>query len=408
MADHPSPELLARYRDGALTAEELLAVDDHLVACHECQERGRTDMRIPPSSLDAALRGTALDAHPEFETLESYVDGDLDPIQREIVEAHLADCQHCAEDAGDMRKARASMHLSRERETVGQRPFSALAWMSWRRMIAGAGVLATAGALAWMLTPPSNRQQSPSDQAATRTSAPRSDGGGSGDATLVASLRDGGSFVSLDQQGTLKGLPSSVAAADHDGVIDALRHARAVIPDDIVRLSGRTGVLMGDASRANALTLVAPLATAVESDRPRFRWNEMATATSYVVTVSDSDFNEVARSGSLTTTDWTVPEPLKRGVTYSWQVTATTADGAVQAPAPPAPLARFRVADARTATDVARARDTYGDSHLALGVAYARAGIVDAAEREFLALKAANPESRLAASLLASVQRRGQ
>jgi len=408
MADHPSPELLARYRDGALTAEELLAVDDHLVACNVCQERGRTDMRIPPSSLDVALRGTALDAHPDFETLENYIGGGLDGIQREIVEAHFADCQHCAEDAGDLRKARASMHLSRERETAGKRPFSALAWMSWRRMIAGAGVLATAGALAWMLTPPSNRLQPPSDQTATRTSAPPSDGGSSGDATLVASLRDSGSFVSLDQQGTLKGLPSSVAAADHDGVIDALRHARAVIPDDIVGLSGRTGVLMGDASRANALALIAPMATAVESDRPRFRWTASPAATSYVVAVYDSEFNEVARSESLTTTDWTVPAPLKRGVTYSWQVTATTAEGAVQAPAPPAPLVRFRVVDARTAADVARARDAYSTSHLALGVVYARAGIVDAAEREFLALKSANPESRLAASLLASVQRRGQ
>jgi anti-sigma factor RsiW len=408
MADHPSPELLARYRDGALTVEELLAVDDHLVACEVCQQRGTADIRIPPSSLDVALRGTTLDDHPDFETLEGYVDGGLDSIQREIVEAHLTDCQPCAEDAGDLRKARASMHLSRERETAGQRPFSALAWMSWRRMIAGAGLLATAGALAWMLTPPSNRLQPPSDQTVTRTSAPPSDSGSSGDASLVASLRDGGSLVSLDQQGTLKGLPSSVAAADHDGVIDALRHARAVIPDDIVRLSGRTGVLMGDASRANALALIAPMATAVESDRPRFRWTEMPTATTYVVTLYDGDFNEVARSGSMTTTDWTVPEPLKRGVTYSWQVTATTAEGLVQAPAPPAPLARFRVVDARTADDVARAREAHPDSHLALGVVYARAGILEAAEREFLAVKSANPESRLADSLLASVQRRGQ
>ena len=408
MADHPSPELLARYRDGALTVEELLAVDDHLVACDVCRERGRADIRIPPSSLDVALRGTGVDTHADFETLEGYVDGRLDSIQREIVEAHLADCRPCSEDAGDLRNARASMNLSRERETVRRRPFAGLAWMFGRRAIVGAGVLATAGALAWMLTTPTIRRQPPSDQTATRTSPAPSDGGSSAAASSVALLRDGRSFVSLDQQGALTGLPSSVAAADRDGVIDALRHARAVIPDDIVGLSGRTGVLMGDASRANAFALIAPLATAVESDRPRFRWTAIPTATSYVVAVYDGDFNEVARSGSLTPSDWTVPEPLKRGVTYSWQVTATTADGAVQAPAPPAPLARFRVVDARTATDVARARDAYPDSHLTLGVVYARAGIVDAAEREFLAVKSANPESRLAASLLASVQRRGQ
>ena len=82
------------------------------------------------------------------------------------------------------------------------------------------------------------------------------------------------------------------------------------------------------------------------------------------------------------------PRPLPRGVTLSWQVTATTARGAVQAPVPPAPEARFRVADARTVASLDDARRVARGSHLLLAIAYRRAGIVDAMNAELEALRA--------------------
>ena len=72
----------------------------------------------------------------------------------------------------------------------------------------------------------------------------------------------------------------------------------------------------------------------------------MPGASRYQVAIFDARFEEVARSEAITGTEWTPARPLPRGVTLSWQLTATTARGAVQAPVPPAPEARFRVADA--------------------------------------------------------------
>jgi hypothetical protein len=42
-------------------------------------------------------------------------------------------------------------------------------------------------------------------------------------------------------------------------------------------------------------------------------------ATSYVVSVFDARYQEVARSPALTGTEWQPPTSLKRGESYSWQ-----------------------------------------------------------------------------------------
>ena len=113
----------------------------------------------------------------------------------------------------------------------------------------------------------------------------------------------------------------------------------------------------------------------------------------------------MARSEAVTDTEWTSPGPLPRGVALSWQVIATTARGAVQAPVPPAPEARFRVADAAHGRPASsEARRVARGSHLLLAIAYSRAGIVDAMNVELEALARENPDSPAVATLAASLR----
>jgi len=87
-------------------------------------------------------------------------------------------------------------------------------------------------------------------------------------------------------------------------------------------------------------------------------------------------------------------------------VTARTAQGSASAPVPPAPEARFRVVDAKTADELARARRRYADSRLVLAVLYARAGLLDDADAELARLSADNADSAIVASLRASLRAR--
>ena len=66
--------------------------------------------------------------------------------------------------------------------------------------------------------------------------------------------------------------------------------------------------------------------------------------------------------------------------------------------------AKFRVLDAARANELAQARRVYASWRLVLGLLHARAGLLDEAEREFRALREANPNSELAHRLLKQVR----
>jgi hypothetical protein len=142
----------------------------------------------------------------------------------------------------------------------------------------------------------------------------------------------------------------------------------------------------------------------VETANPTFSWAPLSGASSYAVAVTDDKLNEVASSGPLTGTEWRPPAPLKRGAVYSWQVTALMDGQAVTSPELPAPQAKFMILDRASSEELRRFRAAAPRHHLGLGVLYARAGLLDEAEREFRALVEANPRSDAARKLLQKVR----
>ncbi|HYO78423.1 MAG TPA: hypothetical protein VE010_18330, partial [Thermoanaerobaculia bacterium] len=154
-------------------------------------------------------------------------------------------------------------------------------------------------------------------------------------------------------------------------------------------------VLRGGAETGDAVAVPEfPVATVVESDRPRFRW---AAPPGGVVRVAvyTPDTQRVVQSGWMQATAWQAPASLPRGTTLVWQVESRTAeeaaDGRVSAPA------RFRVLSSAEAARLVTARAT--GSHLVLGTVAAELGQLDLAAAEFRRLRALNPDSPLAVAL---------
>src|SRR5207247_1160121 len=139
-------------------------------------------------------------------------------------------------------------------------------------------------------------------------------------------------------------------------------------PPVISTLQQGRGTLLGARGAEAALALVGPIGTVVEETRPRFEWTAQPGASSYVVSVFDLNLERVAQGEPLAATEWTPPNPLPRGRTYTWQIRARTASGEITAPAPPAPEARFAVLSQDDADRVAAWRGTYSGSPLTLGV----------------------------------------
>ena len=165
-----------------------------------------------------------------------------------------------------------------------------------------------------------------------------------------------------------------------DGLKPVLRRAPPIAlekPALLDTLITEAAVLRGT-GQGVTFPLHTPVATAVLDDRPNFRWAETPGAT-YEITIVDLDTGTVAASGTSRTPSWRPETPLPRGRTYAWQVAAETTAGRVVAPGRSAGEARFHV----TAQSAAG-----GATPLERGVALAKLGALDDAERELDAARA--------------------
>ena len=101
---------------------------------------------------------------------------------------------------------------------------------------------------------------------------------------------------------------------------------------------------------------------------------------------------------------WTVSAPLKRGQNYFWEVSAVKNGKEIVVPVAPAPRAQFRIIEAQKLGALQNLKRTVPTSHLALGLTYARLGLIKDAEEEFQYLIKENPDSATAKKLLRTVQ----
>lgn len=468
MSEHLNEEQLGRYRGRLMSPAELLRFGEHLAGCDECRRSVRADARLGASFsallADLGLEDLTRGTHVSYEQLADLVDARLAGAERAVVERHLSLCAACDEEARSLsafrdslaaetsisarprRRAREFAPFDRLRALFSlprlpaARAFAALAllltasfaaWLGWNHLRArtgesvarvepsrpaaaaiaraddgasrvsdGGAQAATAGSTGSEVPTPLPRAgATPQDAASQRPAAY---------AGLV-SLDDGGRRVTLSRTGELSGL-SGLSPSQAGAIRDALAVGRATTPDTLAGLKGRRETLLGDDAGGDKKTfaLSSPVGAVVESPRPRFTWQPVGGATRYVVEVYDQSFSKVAASGDLTQTEWAPPNDLRRGAIYSWEVTAYTHGGASRAPAPPAPEARFKVLDEIHARELARAKREAPGSHLALGVLYARAGLLDEAAHEFEILVAANPRSGVARKLLRDVRAQQQ
>lgn len=335
---------------------------DHLSSCADCRRRVAegTDVAGAWGVLQEAL-GVGGDDHVAESEIHAFVDGSLDADRRGEISTHLARCSACAEEARDLQGFAAQFG----RPAWLQRPWTYGA-------LAAAAVLVLGIALTVL----------------SRTQSPRQ----------VASLTDAGGDVTLDSRGSLAGV-GPLEPADRDRVREALEAGRLSLPSMLAELNGRRGVLMG-AADIPAFHLVAPIGTAVLGTRPTLRWTPLPGATNYIVTLQEQPNGDTMNSPPLAGAEWTPDRPLIRGRTYAWQVAGSARGNEIVAPKPPAPPARFTVADASDAERL----EQLPASHLVRGVLYANAGLLDDAERELAALSVQNPNSEIADRLLKQIR----
>lgn len=424
MSDHLSEQLLEAYRGRRLPAADLLAADEHLWDCEFCRlklaqpraaERAGETLRDWLDPLGAI--------HLTVETIDDYVEDRLRGVEVAAAEAHLRQCNRCRREVEDLRAFVAEMAAypkkmfapsaseAAPRKAGLESVLSSLLRFNWQMAAVAALLLLTLGAFFFLRTRLGKSQDdvagggsptpgpvvSPSVNPSP-TSMPPPDA----PAEVLIALNDGGREVTLDRSGRLSGLPSLPLELQAQ-IVASLRAGRAPLPEDLSALTDPSkDVRGGTPEEKNSFQAVGPAGVVVRSDRPQFRWQPCEGANSYVVDVYDpmKTFERVASSEPLERLDWIPIKGLERGRVYTWQVRAMKDGQEIKK----TDSASFQVLEQKTANQISLVERAQPRSRLALGLLYARAGMLEEAEREFKLLAADNPQAPAIRKLLRSIE----
>ncbi len=386
MTDHLSTEQIASYRERRTQPEELLRVDDHISHCAECRQRlaSAVDLRAAlqrtpreDGGADSAQAIPQID-HLAYEQLEAYVDGKLSSADRINAQAHLEICQICSGELRDLHTFKVELAASEGQTTHGWSARFLTPWLTRRRVALGlamaAVIVLTVEVARWRLAP---APKVPS--AATPKTNPTAKE----------------TFAAIN----------NLSPEEQSAVREAISQQRIESPAVLAGLQGKRQILLGQSHEAARFDVLRPLGEVVPDVRPVFRWQPLAGAISYSVSIYDLNLNHVMSSRALGTTEWSPDQPLQRGRIYLWQVTAKLSNGqSVSSPRPPSAEARFRVLDQTKADELFQFQAAHPASHLALGILYAEAGLLEQGEHELGQLPKNDPNYDLAQKLLKSIQ----
>ncbi len=428
MSTHLSPAQIQQYLRGGLSAEQLLTLDAHLVTCQLCQDQLQINDRLAAST--ASLRAdfqqvaNAPLQHLTWEQLAELTEQKLAATEQEMAESHLQICPACTAELAALRQF--AEHLA----TFPVQEFAPPDRPSWRdKMLSFFGVANRS--TAWKLLGAAalivviigggfrfwraRKTTVNAPEIATREPAPLSPGTTpSLQATPsetpvpapvppLLTLNAGGKQITLAATGQVEGI-NFAASADESLARNALRSGRLETPAELAQLTASASSLMGQ-SPDETFRLLYPTGKMIAATRPQLQWQALNGATEYVVTIANPQTNFIVSSEPLQATQWQPTKPLPRGQTYAWQVIALKAGKEIKAPLPDAPDAQFRILSQAQFAEVARAEKAYAGNHLMLGLIYARTGLLSAAESQFKALQAANPNSDIARQLLQRIRR---
>jgi len=400
-------------------------IDAHVAICESCLRRilPSEDSALVYSELTEALLPDSADEafHLSNADARRYANGSIDQADRVIFESHLDLCAQCSAAVQSLASPPVEgVAASAWQAEIPAQQFSP-AWSETFKFTPGravAGVLVVAfmvlAFVMWQRWPGRTVEQT-----AEQTNSPTpSSSPGSGSPTptetqatkdqttdqfaVVISLEDNGRKIQLDSSGKLIGL-EELPEASRSLALGVLTTRTLSKPDVLDKLTAPSIRLMDPTARENSFGLLGPSGTVIATDHPNLRWQALPGATSYTVSVFDADFNLVSRSTPITVTQWTTPA-LRRGMIYSWEVVAVRNGQEVRSPVAPAPRAQLKILEAEKLRDLANLKKHSPVSHLALGLTYARFGLLAEAEGQLQILARENPNSPVATKLLRTVQ----
>lgn len=433
MTTHLPIEQIRNYVTRNLARADLAQVNEHLFDCEDCYQQFlsifQAHRRFPIEvDLDHLAGLTAW--HLQGEELKAYIEGRLNEPDSEFASLHLRGCAWCREEVENYSEFayKLSYYLSKRHAPVNQAsawsryspklPAIPAYWSPVRFAGVAALVLLLLGSAVLVLsvlrTRPEVQETTASepaqnndllqalihsDKSQPAQSTPSDTGAGNRQTSY--SEHESDKLHSHSSEPSTS--PSKRIAAESMQETETDLLAAALCMPDVIEVFDRSQiVLRGDGDKGVSFTIVGPYSTVISDDRPTFQWTALSGASHYTVSVYDANLNLIKTSEPLTATQWAFPNQLKRGMIYTWVVTAIKDGKEVLAPTLPA-RAEFKIIEKSKLIKLDK-RVNQMHSAVARGVIYARSGLLDDAEQQLRAHLNLHPADETAMKLLRTIK----
>ena len=433
MAEHVTLSKMELFCARALDQTEQNSIARHLSECSDCAKQLVAILGRQKGTTTVSFTLTPAfwlrHKHIVYEQLVEFSDNKLEAEDRELIDAHLETCAPCREDVQSFLAFRKQIGPEMEISYTPVMPEPARSNLTWWNTLARKPIYAAAVVLIaitliiaglFLKRRADNLQavqkpnpnvnlgeanEEPTPDNRTANGSPMPDGSPSekpSSTAPVIALNDRGGMVTVDSAGNVSGL-DDVPASIRDEVAQALLTERIERASILKELGGQDATLRGSDSR-QSFKLLFPARIVVVSDRPTFKWEKLAGASSYRVYLNGPRGSVVTHSEELSPahTEWTISKPLKRGEIYTWTVVALVDGKEIVSPGPSSPEIKFKVLSANSIQRLNLLKKSR--SHLALGVFYSREGMIAEAEREFQIVLNNNKSSEATQKLLRNIQ----
>lgn len=356
----------------------------------------------------------------------------MDSADRELINLHLNLCPPCREDVRSFEAFRdqitPEMSVSYAPTKTDRSRRDLLSWISWWRALAWKPIYATAAILigiailvgiALLVKQRAGNQQAhqvPTPQVSPLTtpdghaanfpspigSANESPKEEPNSAEAMIVLNDRGGTITVDKAGKVSGL-DDVSESMRNKIAQVLLSGRIARPPILKDLGAEDSALRGN-NRDQPFKLISPARSVIVSNRPAFRWESVSGASAYSVYITDTSGQIIAKSGELAPNrrEWLASKPLSRGAIYAWSVSALVDGKEITAPGPSAPEMKFQILSDANLAQLNQPKRV--QSHLALGLFYAKVGLIAEAERDLEEVVRQNPSSESTRELIRQIR----
>ncbi len=435
MFNHIPDEQMEAFCARTLEVSEMDDIAEHIAACSRCQWLFQETLKREGGDKPIAISLSPADwfrhEHLDYDQLESFAENRLDAEETAIVNLHLETCVVCREDVRSFLEFREATEnrpqvrrtpkprTPRTQKPISERNPSANRWRPAYTVVALLIIGSTVLAAILFSRQGATGQQSriPVAPQATSTVLPQATSTVLPQATSTVpspSPTASSPPVSVTLNPTDSGKSATASLVDGERIIrfneSEIVSGLETFPEKI-RQDITEAILSGSPKRSMNLSefanspekrsggLLYPRRIVITEDRPTFRWAPVTGASSYQVQVSDPNGSRIASSGQLSpdTTLWKTSTQLKRGIIYSWGVTAMVNGAEISSET------SLKLLGGEKLGELAMLKNQY-QSHLALGIFYIREGVLLEARRELQLLVKDNPKSPVAAKLLRESQ----